>query len=155
MLRLDVNTEFPFDNQRFDTVLAMNLLEHVYEWGNCASEVFRVLKPGGVWHGVLPFLYQVHGDPNDYWRATPEALGIFLKRAGFAEVEIEILGVGKEHARAMTNHGFQSFRSLRLLSWLKAVIIDKKINRNQFAEKNSKFFLGLAFTARRPDTGMS
>ena len=35
------------------------------------DEVFRVLRPGGVFILTSPFHFRIHGYPDDYWRITP------------------------------------------------------------------------------------
>lgn len=60
VLKLDVNQPFPFAEGSFRNVLAINLLEHVYDWSNLTLETRRVLAPGGgfmVWcPSCFPFM---------------------------------------------------------------------------------------------------
>jgi ubiquinone/menaquinone biosynthesis C-methylase UbiE len=54
------------------------------------KEIHRVLKPGGmvIMSSVMDF--PIHDYPSDYWRFTPKAFEILLKR--FAKYEVEFDG---------------------------------------------------------------
>ena len=55
----DLEQPLPFADRSFDTVLAMNVLEHVYRYEQLLRESFRVLRSGGGDHrGSV--LFQVH-----------------------------------------------------------------------------------------------
>ncbi|EAW38397.1 hypothetical protein L8106_06339 [Lyngbya sp. PCC 8106] len=55
---LNVSQKFPWSDDTFDNVYTSHMLEHLYpeEGLNCISEVFRVLKKGGVFRIVVPDL---------------------------------------------------------------------------------------------------
>lgn len=61
------------------TVFLMDTLEHVEYPHQAVSEIYRILKPGGllVMSSVLD--YFIHETPNDYWRYTPDAFRSLLK----------------------------------------------------------------------------
>ena len=44
----------PFPDQSFDAVISSNVLEHVADPGKVLGECFRILRPGGVCHMVIP-----------------------------------------------------------------------------------------------------
>jgi SAM-dependent methyltransferase len=56
------------------TVLCIETFEHVFEVRRAFGEVFRILKPGGVFIITTPFNFRIHGYPDDYWRMTPSCL---------------------------------------------------------------------------------
>ena len=85
-------TQLPLRSDGCDVALCFNVLEHVSDYASALAELRRVLKPGSVLYGRVPFLVGIHGDPHDYWRFTPETLVRALKRAGFAEVTLETHG---------------------------------------------------------------
>jgi SAM-dependent methyltransferase len=74
VLALDVQEPFPLPDADFDVVLAFNLFEHVYDYHRAPAEVARVLKPGGRFIMCVPFMYEFHADPHDYFRYTAPAL---------------------------------------------------------------------------------
>jgi SAM-dependent methyltransferase len=56
------------------TVLCIETFEHVFEVRRAFDEVFRVLKPGGLFVITSPLNFRIHGYPDDYWRMTPSCL---------------------------------------------------------------------------------
>jgi SAM-dependent methyltransferase len=56
------------------TVLCIETFEHVFEVRKAFDEVFRVLKPGGLFIITSPLNFRIHAYPDDYWRMTPTCL---------------------------------------------------------------------------------
>ncbi len=56
------------------TVLCIETFEHVFEVRRGFDEVFRILKPGGVFVITSPLNFRIHAYPDDYWRMTPNCL---------------------------------------------------------------------------------
>ncbi|RUL88623.1 class I SAM-dependent methyltransferase [Tautonia sociabilis] len=61
------------------TVICLETFEHVFEVRRAFDEVYRVLKPGGLFILTSPFHFRIHGYPDDYWRMTPSCLGRMLE----------------------------------------------------------------------------
>lgn len=64
----------PFRDASFDGVVTLAALEHVRRPWVVASELVRVLKPGGTLIADVPFLQPVHAFPHHYFNMTSEAL---------------------------------------------------------------------------------
>lgn len=64
----------PFKDASFDAVVSIAVLEHVKDPFQCASELIRVLKPGGDLHCCVPFLQPYHGYPNHYYNMSAQGL---------------------------------------------------------------------------------
>ena len=62
--------DLPFPDGSFDAVIAVAVLEHVADPFRCASEITRVLRPGGYVYSVTPFMQQVHMGRYDFTRFT-------------------------------------------------------------------------------------
>lgn len=77
-----------------DTVLFLNVMEHIFNHQHIASEVIRITKPGGQVIGFVPFLMWYHADHKDFFRYTHEALEIIFKRAGANNIIIEPVSHG-------------------------------------------------------------
>jgi SAM-dependent methyltransferase len=56
------------------TVLCIETFEHVFAVSKAFDEVYRLLKPGGVFVITSPLNFRIHGYPDDYWRMTPNCL---------------------------------------------------------------------------------
>jgi ubiquinone/menaquinone biosynthesis C-methylase UbiE len=69
--------------RRFDSIVCHQVLEHVKDPMAAATEMARVLKPGGLAVISAPHLSRRHELPNDYYRFTPEGLCHVLESAGF------------------------------------------------------------------------
>jgi SAM-dependent methyltransferase len=61
----------PFDDDVFDGVVALSVLEHVPDPFSVVAELVRVVRPGCQVIVDWPFLQPVHGYPDHYFNATP------------------------------------------------------------------------------------
>ena len=80
-------TSIPLRDNCVDTVIALELLEHVTDPGAVLRELARVLKPGGTVIISVPSAVPRHDD-HDYWRFTAEGLG---------QLGTEVFGRGDVH----------------------------------------------------------
>lgn len=67
----------PCDDASYDAVVCLSVLEHVEYPREGVREIHRVLKPGGVLFGQVPFLYPYHameGYYGDFFRFTDEGV---------------------------------------------------------------------------------
>jgi SAM-dependent methyltransferase len=71
--------QLPFDDDSFDYVWCNAVLEHVPYPMQVASEIGRILKPEGLAFIQVPFLENVHGWPDDYYRFTLQGLRVLFK----------------------------------------------------------------------------
>lgn len=62
--------DLPFRDGVCDMALAVSLLEHCPEPERVIAEMIRIVKPGGYIYCAVPFLYPLHGSPQDYVRFT-------------------------------------------------------------------------------------
>jgi SAM-dependent methyltransferase len=92
----DVQTDaanLPFQDQCFDAVICAELFEHLPKPDAALREVHRVLKAGGILLMTVPFLYHIHGDPDDYGRYTDHYWLRLLQQLGFEQITIERQGL--------------------------------------------------------------
>lgn len=82
----------PFRDGAFGAVLMAEVLEHVRSPAAALAEAARVLAPGGVLLATAPFMFPVHGDPEDHSRFTEQAWRAQLAAAGFTVDAIEAQG---------------------------------------------------------------
>lgn len=116
----------PFAGDSFDTVVALEVLEHVRNPDACLAEIDRVLRPGGHLLLTVPFVAPLHQLPFDYLRFTPGGLEALLERHGFAVDEIRprgnfasVMGSTAAHwlLRTFGSTGLHRDGSMRLSRW--------------------------------------
>ena len=66
--------EAPFDDNSFDCIFAIEVMEHLENPFLFKKEIKRMLKKGGSMVLTVPFIFHMHADPFDYWRPTKMAL---------------------------------------------------------------------------------
>ncbi|WP_373511812.1 methyltransferase domain-containing protein [Persicitalea sp.] len=84
----------PFADSTADTCLATEVFEHLPNGVKVASEVHRILKPGGVFYLTVPFFWPFHEVPYDEYRYTPFSLSRILQEAGFNADDIHVGATG-------------------------------------------------------------
>jgi SAM-dependent methyltransferase len=69
----------PFADGSFDGAVLIETLEHLPAPWIALEEIRRVLRDGGRLVGSVAFVYQIHGDPHDFYRYTSEGLRHLLR----------------------------------------------------------------------------
>jgi SAM-dependent methyltransferase len=85
--------QMPFQDASFDTVLHVYVFEHLHTPQKVATEIYRVLKPGGYMLGIIPFIHPYHARKNgyrDYWRFSKDGIHVLFK--DFKEIELFKIG---------------------------------------------------------------
>ena len=110
----------PFEDAGFDRIITFNTLEHIYDDRAALADLTRVLKPGGTLQIIVPFIYPVHGDPDDYNRHTLSWWGETLRRLGYSRTAVLPIVFGRSTAaRLVRGRGDGSIRGLG--DWLAAL----------------------------------
>lgn len=81
-----------FKDKSFDTVLNIQVLEHVFEPIKMFSEISRVLKPGGYAIFLIPQTSMLHMAPHHYYNFTRYWSIKAAKENNFEVVESKALG---------------------------------------------------------------
>ena len=84
--------KMPFEDNSFECAFGTEVLEHCPYPEIVLSEVFRILKPNGVFFFTVPFLWNLHEVPHDEYRYTPFSLERHFKNVGFQNIRIEATG---------------------------------------------------------------
>lgn len=154
-------TALAFPNESFDSVLSTQVMEHVVDHRQMLREAYRVLRPGGVCILTVPFAWELHEEPYDFFRFTRHGLRQLFTDAGFQVEYIKPNG-GKWAAvyQLRTNALYHTFRTRKgLLTKLRKILfIDFRLTqlRNHFAIWLDQNFYSDVFTlnyivvARKP-----
>ncbi len=76
----------PCNNGEFNSVLANEVFEHVFNPSQFLSEINRVLITGGTFLITIPFVWDEHEQPHDYARYTSFGIKHLLELHGFEVV---------------------------------------------------------------------
>lgn len=87
----DLNKKIELPDNVADTVLSFSVLEHLYAPESFLKECFRVMKNGAYILLRVPWQWQVHEAPHDYYRYSPNGLHHLLTKAGFSVVDVRPL----------------------------------------------------------------
>ncbi len=80
--RVEDVSQLSLGNESVGTALCIETFEHVFEVRRAFDEIYRVLKPGGLFILTSPLNFRIHGYPDDYWRMTPSCLRRMLAPYG-------------------------------------------------------------------------
>ena len=70
-------------DRQYDLVIADNVFEHLRYPNRAASNVLRMIRPGGWFLTLTPFMIRVHDVPIDCTRWTELGMKYFLEESGF------------------------------------------------------------------------
>lgn len=93
--QLDVTgdlSQLPFKDESFDAALNVVVLEHTRDPQAVINEIARVLRPSGRFLLVAPQQWEVHQQPNDFFRFTRYGVELLLERAGLRVESLEPTG---------------------------------------------------------------
>ena len=79
--------KFPFNNEEFDTAVANQVFEHVFNPNEFLFEINRILRVNGMLLITVPFVWDEHEQPRDFARYTSFGLSALLQKSGFEIVE--------------------------------------------------------------------
>jgi SAM-dependent methyltransferase len=78
----------PAENGSFDVVVCTQVLEHVPDPLRVLQEFRRVLRGGGLMLATVPFMWEEHEAPFDYFRYTRYGVEHLLRQADFEGAEV-------------------------------------------------------------------
>jgi SAM-dependent methyltransferase len=79
-------TDTKLESDKYNTILSTQVIEHIYDTKKYVAECYRILKKGGIGIFTMPFLWECHAEPFDYYRFTKYAI-----EKQFQEQDFEIL----------------------------------------------------------------
>jgi SAM-dependent methyltransferase len=145
---LDLETSaLPFATCSFDTILAFNLLEHIYNHEHVLEEAARVLRRDGTFYLWVPFLIGYHPDPEDYFRYTHTCLERKLRAAGFRSAQIASVGGRFTAAANLALPGLR-LRVVETCVAAGALLLDRVYHQFARTSTREQFALGYLATCR-------
>lgn len=79
--------KLPFKDNVFDTIVSIEVLEHLERPPTFVDETYRILKSDGAFFLTTRFIHEIHGE--DYFRYTELSLRALFKKFKIANVEDE------------------------------------------------------------------
>ncbi len=95
--------KLPFASESMDSVLLLDVLEHLPSPGDCLAEIVRVLKPAGILILQVPCLYPIHDAPLDFHRWTKYGLRQAVSQYGLEIVSENYSGSPLETGGMLLN----------------------------------------------------
>lgn len=93
--------QLPFPDRSFDTVLMLDVLEHISDPELAVLEAQRVLAESGAIIVQTPFMYPLHDEPYDFQRWTHNGLRSLFERNHIKVQKVEYHGQPLETAAAL------------------------------------------------------
>lgn len=88
----DLNKRLAIPNDYCEVLFCWSVLEHLSEPKFFLHECSRILKPDGKLILQVPFMWQVHESPHDFFRFTEHGLNHLLTGAGFRVLDMSTQG---------------------------------------------------------------
>lgn len=146
----DVQETFPIESASMNGVVSLNLFEHVFNFQNAFVESERVLKTGGIFVISTPFMINIHGSPDDYYRYTKSFYIKILENNGFVVERAEELGFGLFSLIFQSVGGSLPTNTLRLMVKNIFVGIDKVLGIfKSYKRLSDRIPLGYFIVARK------
>ena len=82
----------PLRDASMDCVLSVVTMEHLHSPWIAMAEMARVTRDGGRCFFVAPFLWEMHQEPNDFFRFTKHGFTKLAQDAGFKVQSVEAMG---------------------------------------------------------------
>ena len=136
--------------KKYKNIIIFNVLEHLSEVNIALKNLNLLLDSKGKILGSTPFLYRVHGAPNDYNRFTKSYLQKILKEKKFINIKINEIGLGPSLASFSLLRGFLKYLPIIYQILLSLVIIIDKILFYTMKTDPKKIYpIGYVFSATK------
>ena len=86
----DICSDISGLESKYDKIICIAVLEHVYDPTSAIANLNKMLKNGGVLYGYVPYLFQYHAPHDlkyqDYFRFSKDALAYLFKDFSYVEL---------------------------------------------------------------------
>lgn len=84
----DITKRLPFDDDTWEAIVCLEVLEHTVDPFAALREIRRVLKPGGLLLASAPWNFRIHGPQPDLWRFNQNTWKLLLKDWDGLELDV-------------------------------------------------------------------
>ncbi len=147
------------DSSAYDSVLCLEVLEHVPDPFRAMAEIGRVLRPGGALVLSVPHLSRLHDLPHDYFRYTRHGVEQLMAHGGLEIVELRVRGgllTFLSHQLSTVALGLVwGVPVLRDLVWFlnRWLVVAPAWALDRVLDRQGLFALGYTVAARKPLAG--
>ena len=124
--KVDCNEVLPFEDNSYDGVIFINALYTLKDREMFIKEVYRVLKPGGIFISISPFIANEMPEPHDYCRLTYEGIKVLMSKNSWSSVRVTWIGE-RFSSGANLLHPALFFTLIRVFVYGLALILDSFI----------------------------
>lgn len=124
--KVDCNEILPFENNSYDGVIFINALYTLKDREMFIKEVHRVLKPGGIFISISPFIANEMPEPHDYCRLTYEGIKVLMSKNSWSSVRVTRIGERFSSSANLLHPAF-FFTLVRVFFYGLALILDSLV----------------------------
>ena len=147
VLELDLEKNLPISDNSYNSVLAINLFEHIFNIQNLMEEIYRILDDEGKLIGSTPFMKEYHSDPRDFYRYTQDFYKTAFEKVGFVNIELLLVGQGLFNVVAEHAGKLIKIKILRYLFWELCIGTDKLLDK--FYKNNKNYYCSIIFLCEK------
>ena len=136
----------PFAGASFDAAVNIVTLEHVRQPARVLAEIARVLKPGAPFLIVVPFEWEVHQAPHDYYRYSRYGMAFLLIQAGFTQPKVDPVG---GFFRLLARRALTGITFFPSLLWIPFALPGLLLPLLDSLDREKNFTLGYICSARK------
>ena len=129
---------------KYDKIICIAILEHVYDPFKAVSNLKKLLKDNGIIYGMVPYLYHYHAPQDlkfqDYFRFSKDALAYLFK--DFKDVELYPV-------RGRISSSFNMMFAGRWKNYMEKTNINIYLDKLSSNEKNIKQCSGFNFIVKK------
>ena len=129
---------------KYDKIICIAILEHVYDPFKAVSNLKKLLKDNGIIYGMVPYLYHYHAPQDlkfqDYFRFSKDALAYLFK--DFKDVELYPI-------RGRISSSFNMMFAGRWKNYMEKTNINIYLDKLSSNEKNIKQCSGFNFIVKK------
>ena len=129
---------------KYDKIICIAILEHVYDPFKAVSNLKKLLKDNGIIYGMVPYLYHYHAPHDlkfqDYFRFSKDALAYLFK--DFKDVELYPV-------RGRISSSFNMMFAGRWKNYMEKTNINIYLDKLSSNEKNIKQCSGFNFIVKK------